>query len=494
MTPPQPVSGAPGGAPAAHKYANLPDIDDGPDVFETPDKPRVPDFTSLDALSSSAATADSGADPYSLSGPSKGALQAAAAASGSSIEQEGVSLDSAMAKFRNAVGDTKTADSKGEIARHRRALYQRYVAQSGLLDAAEMEAYTSPSAMSLDNGSATSDVTVKGTRLKETPIQRLRRLLAEAQELEAEIKTASGEDSAKKSGSTVLVDGISATALMTSVTKLQLELGGLKDKTMSVTRQVPAELPSKDSLLNPAANVASVKSDAVDETVRPINASAAVVSDIEQRLVKLEKALGSKPVVEPLKPGLLESVAKLESQLQVLVQPLQIDALTRRAKALDAELDKLIVVAGKQAKVKASATESGAGLAAVTPSTSNTAAAGTAGSGDAAQNTQIDAQTAARINTIFNSLDKVDSVAALVPPLIERMHGLRLLHLEANAAAENIRKLSNDQTNVSADIKMLTGVCDQLRESLAQNSEIVHGNVASIEERIQRLTARIEQL
>ncbi|KAJ1660951.1 hypothetical protein IWQ61_000166, partial [Dispira simplex] len=157
-------------ATASSKYANLPDIDTQPDVYETSDN-------------------DSGLTAYSFLKPQDPEV------GHEDIDTQRVSAEDALHKFQTATGDSAQDPISTRSRQHRAALYRNYLLHV-LPNEGEFE--------------------VKGSgqdALRETPVQKLRRLLFETQELTNELQEQAADSDGSMSGN-----------LLTQVTALQQEL------------------------------------------------------------------------------------------------------------------------------------------------------------------------------------------------------------------------------------------------------------------------------
>ncbi|KAI9316227.1 Dynamitin-domain-containing protein [Dichotomocladium elegans] len=124
------------------KYSTLlPDIDDQPDVYETPD--------------------------VDLSNPSSDDD-----GSNENLVRSRISVKDATARFKDSAVDTSGVDFSDRLTRRKKAMYRSIVRRPPALDTDEFE------------------ILPRELELKETPIQKLRRLMYEAQELNEHVEKA----------------------------------------------------------------------------------------------------------------------------------------------------------------------------------------------------------------------------------------------------------------------------------------------------------------
>ncbi|KAI8372231.1 Dynamitin-domain-containing protein [Choanephora cucurbitarum] len=127
------------------KYSALPDIDDQPDVYETPD--ATDDTTNVSYENQSSDDDDN-----------------------ENVIKTRVSIRDASNRFKGAVVDSTDTDFSDRLTRRKKAMYRTYVRRPPAMETSEYEIL--PKDLSLD----------------ETPLQKLRRLMFEVQELNDEIE------------------------------------------------------------------------------------------------------------------------------------------------------------------------------------------------------------------------------------------------------------------------------------------------------------------
>ncbi|KAI9243528.1 Dynamitin-domain-containing protein [Sporodiniella umbellata] len=128
------------------KYSSLPDIDDQPDVFETPDADE-----NAPAISYESQVQQSGDEDENV------------------IKTQ-VSVKDAANRFKKSVVDATDIDFSDRLTRRKKAMYRTFVQRPPALETSEYE------------------MLPKDIALEETPLQKLRRLMYEAQELNEEIE------------------------------------------------------------------------------------------------------------------------------------------------------------------------------------------------------------------------------------------------------------------------------------------------------------------
>ncbi|ORX69057.1 hypothetical protein DL89DRAFT_323217 [Linderina pennispora] len=287
------------------------------------------------------------------------------------------------------------------------------VSSSGDVDSATaLKKYQSSLLRTLQLESLSGDLEVSSqSALSETPEQRLRRLVFETQELRAQLEQDGNGKQEKK-----------AVALMQLASGLQEELGQLSESA--------PEAPAK----------------------RPVRAVGGQdVAVMEKRIAALEKTLGAKDSATG--PALVDAVARLRQQLDVIADPQRIEGIQRRVKQALIDFDRLDH-AQTQA-IKAAEGERSAGL---------------------------DANAVKRIDELYEKFSNIDSLS------------LATLHVEASEAVARIGKIEKEQGSMTEELSTVKEIASSLRDSISENTSTLKENVKYLDDRIAKLNERISAL
>ncbi|KAK4520403.1 retrograde regulation protein 2 [Mucor velutinosus] len=449
------------------KYSTLPDIDDQPDVYETPDS--TDNVTNVSYENQSSDEDDN-----------------------ENVVKSRVSVKDAANRFKGSIVDSTDTDFSDRLTRRKKAMYRTYVKRPPAMETNEYE------------------ILPKNLSLDETPLQKLRRLMYEVQELNDEMEKAKEPADAKETISQS--DILSQIAyLQSDLVRMNQQIGddGLSQKSnygksiedakslikqLEAFKNIPATTASdKKEESDTAVSEKSDKNDMVTyelfytpETAKMQKESK--LSDIDERIAKIEKLVGSNAgqALDELpqnlaSTSLVNSLSKLEQQVLVLAQPRQLEMVARRVKVLNSDLDRL-----NELKSSRKDTSSlGFGLSsAINPQ--NTPSANEAANKDSNDNE-------AKINKLFATLEKVDPLLNLTPALLTRLKALQTLHTEAASFGKSVKVISEEQTRMTDELKSLTTTCDLLNQSLKENDESINNNIKVIDDRmtdlIQRMTA-----
>ncbi|KAF9380479.1 Dynactin subunit 2 [Podila verticillata] len=423
------------------KYSTLPDIDTQPDVYETAD--------------------DSGDRNSRIQGMDGKDYESDEERE--EIDRSAVSVKDAAARFKDCVVDNSSADFSDRLNRRKKAMYRTFVRRPNL-ESSEYE------------------ILPKEMILQETPIQKLRRLMYEVKELgqEAELN--------EKQGTELAGGQISHKDLMSHVKSLEHDLSdigqtlgegstngvlsndGLIKQTDTGKRLLQQLQAMKHMAAAPIAEPEGVANAPAEETdsktvtyelyYNPDNArlhAATKTAELAERIATLEKALGSTQMQSGA--SLVGTVEKLEQHINILVQPRQLEQLSRRLKVVMADLERVQELQTKDA------TASG-----------------------------ISADAENKINALFELVDKIDPLVSLAPVLVTRLKGLKGLHAEAAVFSDSIKMISSEQTKITEELKGLDTVSAKLQESMAENDAAIQKNIELIDGRITQLVERIQKL
>ncbi|ORZ14358.1 Dynamitin-domain-containing protein [Lobosporangium transversale] len=424
------------------KYSTLPDIDTQPDVYETADEPTE---------RSGRAQGVDGKDYESDQ-------------EREDIDKSGISVKDAAARFKDCVVDNSSSDFSDRLNKRKKAMYRTFVRRPNL-DSSEYE------------------ILPKEMILQETPVQKLRRLMYEVKELsqEAELSEKQGAD---------LVGGeISHKDLLSHVKSLEHDLAevgqtlgeGAASGILSsegLIKQTDAGkrlLQQLQALKVSSTTVNTVDKEGIadqktapsdDKTVTyelyysPENARLHTVTktaELADRLAALEKAVGTTPMQSGA--SLVGTLEKLEQHVGILVQPRQLEQLSRRLKAVVAEMERVQELQAKESSASGISTE-----------------------------------TETKINTLFELVDKIDPLVSLAPILVTRLKGLKGLHTEAAIFSESIKMMSNEQSKISEELKSLDIVSAKLQGSLTENDAAIKKNIELVDARVTQLIERVQRL
>ncbi|CAG8556554.1 10525_t:CDS:2 [Diversispora eburnea] len=424
------------------KYSALPDIDTQQDVYETPDSPEDVEVEDDEYLNIEEPNED--------------------------IISEKIIVGDTIGKFKETPGEANETEAE-KANRHKKILYKQYIKRTAL-DTNEYE------------------IIPKDPELKETPLQKLHRLMFEVQDLGEEIEKNKDKETPKKPPHSALLSQISS--LQNDLTRIGQTLGetdisveqdGTIIKQTELGKKLIHQLRTFKNIGLPKENGKSDKAgDHVNGHSEPAENGKNMVTyelfyspetarvhtlakttELDERISTLEKLLGTAhgQNFEDLSTSitntnLLAEVDKLDQHMQILAQPRHLESVSRKAKTLVNELEKVNELRNKEL----------------------------------ANGGFITYETEEKINYLFALLDKVDPLMTIAPSLVNRLKSLQQLHQEAAVFSETIKMLSSEQNKISEEVKNLDEVTGNV------NDDAIQRNIEAMDSRISDLTQRLDKL
>ncbi|OSD01342.1 hypothetical protein PYCCODRAFT_1369725 [Trametes coccinea BRFM310] len=443
----------------ATKYANLPDIDTAPDVYETEDVfPTAQD-----------SKGDSSEDEANAPVRGHGRGKASETSGREEVDASSVDPEEAAKKFRRAE------------KKHHRPKVQ----------------YVYPPSPSPDDESRPDSPTHPPVSLS----QRLRLLQAEVAALETELSDPTNpllrkEKEAGHADPGELIRG------MVDVKRRIEKISKAREGRGKLVSVVLGESDTEDAAHEiKAAEAAQETAKKPEEGVKEGQSSSAAakgkapevrdIAEMDRRVGELEKLVGSSSAaldeagyLSPLPPPLLPLLTRLNAQLTLLTQPRHIDSISRRIKLLNAELERTSSAnnqAHSASQRRGSHHPSGQGASASSPSTTVPPAAPTASS-------------VALQEQLAPVLSRLAPLLPHIPHILTRLRTLSALHTSAAGFEKTLEGLEEEQRRTHAALEELQRAVEGMEKSLAENEKLVKGNVRELEDRIEDVGRRMDDL
>ncbi|TFK54017.1 hypothetical protein OE88DRAFT_1805838 [Heliocybe sulcata] len=199
------------------------------------------------------------------------------------------------------------------------------------------------------------------------------------------------------------------------------------------------------------------------------------VADMDKRVGELEKIIGSSTTsldeVSPLPPPLLPMLTRLNAQLTLLTQPRHIDSISRRLKLLLSDLERASHGQGHGSNTRKPhhpQQQQAAPAQPITPS-------------------PIMEQLAPLLTRLAPNLPHI-------PHILTRLRTLSALHTSAAEFQSTLESLEEDQKKVREALEDLSKAVTTVEKSLEDNRGTVKGNVKGLEDRVEGLVRRLEEL
>ncbi|KNZ47591.1 hypothetical protein VP01_629g6 [Puccinia sorghi] len=509
------------------KYASLPDIvshpssDTAPDVYETPDLPTI-HITERDDDSDNEII------------PPGSHAQQAKGSSNSDIIKETLDQSSARKKFGSASGldgtDAGQSDFSNSLLRKQpRRSSARYPPPT------TRRTFETSEYSMLPRGYAVDDR--HGVVENETPLERLRRLRFEVDQLEEELEQEKPstdsieahqpqDDAQSDSGAKSNLKGKSraaptSTELLVELQHLRLQLEKLAVSTSSsdplstTVSQLRAREAYAKSLLSqltekePKPQEAGNPSKPV-EPAPPIS-RATTSAQLDSRLSVLEDLLGARNLLQAsgtgdisLPPPLLVTISKLEHQLSLLTQPRHLDSISRRVKVIVTDLERVHEARRKLTDNRPLSialasgitvvTQNQAGASQATVNTSLGTVPGVISGGHDSNQANLPPDALHKLERLYSLLPRLDPLLPLVPHLLSRLRSLAELHTSADQFRHHLDLSVAELKNLNGRNSQLTQLLNLLQNNLSANEGVIKNNLALVEQRIENLLQSVDLL
>ena len=217
----------------------------------------------------------------------------------------------------------------------------------------------------------------------------------------------------------------------------------------------------------------------------------AKVADFETRLTILETILGVESIPLPTQGKgssrpILPALDDLDKQISSLssASPSALDAVSKRIRQLIQDAEKLDE-ARKSAKASQDALNSSQGEA--TPLSLRDPKIQDSKNHDELEQTS-------KINALFGTLATIESLAPLLPSVLDRLRSLRFVHADAATAGQNLAKIEKRQAEMAEDIKGWKEGLEKVEAAIRGGEVRMTENAESVEGWVNELQKRVSDL
>lgn len=205
----------------------------------------------------------------------------------------------------------------------------------------------------------------------------------------------------------------------------------------------------------------------------------AKAADFDRRLVMLERALGiassSMPEVGEggLPRAILPTLDSMEKQITTLAQAstANLDAISRRVRTLATEQDKLNESREKAKTIREELAKHG---------------------GTSTPIEESDQEP--KINALYAILPTIENLAPILPPLLDRLRSLRVIHADAATASQTLERIEKQQEDMTAEIKLWRDGVEKLEGTIRNGDNTMKNNMKTMEGWVKELEVRMEKL
>ena len=211
------------------------------------------------------------------------------------------------------------------------------------------------------------------------------------------------------------------------------------------------------------------------------------VSDFDSRLTLIEAALGLDAVPLPTQDispsrAVLPALNTLDIQLITLSSSTDatLDKLSGRVKQLTQDTQQL-----EQARKAAKAAQE-----ALSPSSEDFPSLN-----GPAKDVDIldDVEQRSKINALYGTLPTIESLAPLLPSVLDRLRSLRSLHADAATASQTLAKLEARQEDARQELQGWREGLEKVENAMKQGEQTVKENTETIESWVKELEVRMQK-
>jgi len=281
---------------------------------------------------------------------------------------------------------------------------------------------------------------------KESPLTRLARLKQEITEVEAQLSTTvAGSGQAFDEPLVELATTLKTQLMTLSSTPRVLEHDDL-------TRLIRQQLDSLSDV--PTTSKDGSKGVPSDGTNTGVvyelygNASNPTTT-VEDRLVRLERAVGSQSSTSVGNKTLLQRLEEMESLVKA-VDPMALEQTATKAKVIRADLE-----AASKARNKLVAT--------------------------------YKKEDSKMIQELHTQLMELEGMSGYLPALVERMQQLASLHVQAGTFSSRLEALETSANQLSSSVSSVEGTMEELASNLTENLKTMENNLQALDERLKKM-------
>ena len=105
-----------------------------------------------------------------------------------------------------------------------------------------------------------------------------------------------------------------------------------------------------------------------------------------------------------------------------------------------------------------------------------------------------DAEQSAKINALYGTLDTIESLAPLLPSVLDRLRSLQDLHANAANASQSLAAIEQRQEDVKGEIQNWRDGLEKVEKAVGENQEAAKDNTSLIEGWVRELVERMSNL
>lgn len=106
----------------------------------------------------------------------------------------------------------------------------------------------------------------------------------------------------------------------------------------------------------------------------------------------------------------------------------------------------------------------------------------------------VDAEHTSKINALYGTLATIDSLAPLLPSVLDRLRSLQSIHVDASNASQSLADLQIRQEAMLEDLRSWRGGLEKVEEAVKHGEQTMTGNVRVVESWVKELEDRMQKL
>jgi len=220
------------------------------------------------------------------------------------------------------------------------------------------------------------------------------------------------------------------------------------------------------------------------------------VATFDTRLTLLETILGISALPLPTQsrtPGkaILPTLDTLDRQISFIStsSASTLDSISKKIRHLATEAEKLDS-ARKAAKASQEALKAAAQTQAESGSFPETAVKAEVASKDGLE----DPEHISKINALYGTLPTIESLAPLLPAVLDRLRSLRLIHADAASASQSLATAEKKQVEMAEELRSWREGLEKVEGVMQQGEERMKGNMGVVEGWVRELEGRVKKL
>lgn len=105
-----------------------------------------------------------------------------------------------------------------------------------------------------------------------------------------------------------------------------------------------------------------------------------------------------------------------------------------------------------------------------------------------------DPEQISKVNALYGTLATIESLAPLLPSVLDRLRSLQSLHADAATASQNLAQLETRQENMGQELKTWREGLEKVESAMKEGERTMAGNASVVEKWVKELEDRTQKL